>query len=393
MDPKNRLNENAAQVQEHIDKVRDRGFRLRDDHVTSAHGAGGKASAALVNEVFLKAYGNEVLNQHDDSGVFPLLLESQATATSKTNGSAHNEGSTQSTRTAANNTASTSNQPRLAMSTDSYVVNPIEFPGGSIGDLAVNGTVNDLAVSGAKPLALSAAFVLEEGLEIEVLRRIVDDVHAAADKAGVTIVTGDTKVVPRGAADKLYITTAGVGLIPEGRDLGAAKVQVGDAVILSGPIADHGMAVMMARGDLAINAPIESDTRAINGQVEALLAAAPHTRFMRDATRGGLATVLTEVAHSAGVSVHLEDSRIPVREMTRAACDMLGIDPLYVANEGTFAAIVPEDECDEALAAVPGSVRIGAIEVDPANTVVIRTPFGGMRMVDMLVGDPLPRIC
>nr|WP_277873018.1 hydrogenase expression/formation protein HypE [Raineyella fluvialis] len=231
------------------------------------------------------------------------------------------------------------------------------------------------------------------------LRRVVAAMHRAAAEAGVRIVTGDTKVVPRGAADRLFITTAGVGLVPSGRSLGAARVERGDRVLVSGPIADHGMAVMLARGDLAIEAPIRSDTRAINSLVEALVAAAPGTRWMRDATRGGLATVLNELARACGLGVVVEDDAVPVREMTRAACDMLGLDPLYVANEGTFAAVVPADEADAALAAVralpggEGAALIGRIVAEPAASVVLVTGFGGTRMVDMLVGDPLPRIC
>ncbi len=370
MDPRNRLNDDEKDVNERISRVRARRPRFSDEYVTLAHGAGGKASAALVDAVFLDGYGNDVLAELADAGVVGL------TALGEPDPGA-----------------------RLAMSTDSYVVNPLEFPGGSIGELAVNGTVNDLAVSGARPAVVSAAFVLEEGLDIATLRRVVADMRRAADAAGVRIVTGDTKVVPRGAADRLFITTAGVGLVPADRTLGAARVQRGDRVLVSGPIADHGMAVMLARGDLAIDAPIRSDTRPVNGLVEALLGAAPHTRWMRDATRGGLATVLNELARACGLGVVIEDEAVPVREMTRAACDMLGLDPLYVANEGTFAAVVPSDEADAALAAVRGlpggeqACLIGRMVAEPAAAVVLVTGFGGTRMVDMLVGDPLPRIC
>lgn len=362
MEPKNRLNEDEHQLQVNIDRVRARGHRLTDEVVTLAHGAGGKASAALVDHVFFPVFGNELLNPAEDAAVFELPAG------------------------------------KVAMSTDSYVVNPIEFPGGSIGDLAVNGTCNDLAVSGAVPRVISAAFVLEEGLEITTLRRIVADMHAAAESAGVVIATGDTKVVPKGACDKLYITTAGIGVIPAERTLGAQDVAVGDKIILSGAIADHGMAVMMARGDLAIHAPIESDTRSISPLVEAVYAAAPQTRWLRDATRGGLATVLNELARSAGVAAHLQESAIPVQEMTAAACEMLGIDPLYVANEGTFIAVVPADQAAAAEAALqaagaPAARIVGEILAAPAGGVILETGFGGTRMVDMLVGDPLPRIC
>lgn len=370
MDPKNRLNENEDEVNERIGRVRRRGFELTDEVITLAHGAGGKASAALVDAVFLGGYGNDVLAELDDAAVVPLAgLDADRPGAA------------------------------LAMSTDSYVVNPIEFPGGDIGELAVNGTVNDLAVSGAHPSLLSAAFVLEEGLPVPTLRRIVASMQRAAAAAGVRIVTGDTKVVPKGAADGLYITTAGVGIVPAGRSFGAAQVRRGDRLLLSGAIGDHGMAVMLARGDLAIEAPIESDTRAVNSMTAALLAAAPQTRWMRDATRGGLATVLNELALASGLGVVIEDDAVPVHEMTRGACDLLGIDPLYVANEGTFVAVVPAEQADAALAAVraqPGGEQaalVGRIVAEPASCVVLVTGFGGTRMVDMLVGDPLPRIC
>ena len=377
MDPKNRLNDDEARVNSNISRVRARPLPLKDSHITLAHGAGGKASAALTAHVFMDAYGNEVLEQADDSGVVALaelLGDQQDTAGAKTAGT------------------------KIAMSTDSYVVNPVEFPGGNIGDLAVHGTVNDLSMSGAIPKYLTAGFVLEEGLDVDLLRRIVESMRAAADAAGVRLIAGDTKVVPRGAADKLYITTAGVGVIPSGRALGWDEVRTGDAVILSGPIADHGMAVMMARGDLAIQAPIESDTRALNGAVEALFAAAPNTRWLRDATRGGVATVCNELAQATGKAVVLSDDRIQVRDMTRAACDILGIDPLYVANEGTFLAVVPQEEADAATAALKHAgfeqaEICGHIADAPAASVVLVTGFGGTRMVDMLVGDPLPRIC
>lgn len=363
MDPKNRLNDDEARVNANIGRVRARGHRLLDSQVTLAHGAGGKASAALVENVFFEAFGGAALTAAGDSAVLAAPPAG-----------------------------------RLAMSTDSYVVNPVEFPGGDIGELAVNGTVNDLAVAGARPLHLTAGFILEEGLEIDLLRRICASMAAAADAAGVAIVAGDTKVVPRGAADRLYVTTAGVGVIPPGRDPGPHRVRAGDAVILSGPIADHGMAVMMARGDLAISAPIESDTRPVHALVEALFEAVPDTAWLRDATRGGLATVLNELARDTGLGVAIEDAAIAVHDMTRAACDMLGIDPLYVANEGTFAAVVPAAGAEAAVAALvaagaPDAAVVGRVVAEPAESVVLVTGFGGTRMVDMLVGDPLPRIC
>ncbi|APT84034.1 hydrogenase [Corynebacterium aquilae DSM 44791] len=362
------MNEDEARVNLNIDRVRARPLPLKDDHVTLAHGSGGKASAALVEHVFMDAYGNDVLSQAGDSGVVATAELVQEHGT------------------------------HLAMSTDSYVVNPIEFPGGNIGELAINGTVNDLAMAGAQPKFLTAGFVLEEGLAVSTLKTIVASMREAADKAGVKIIAGDTKVVPRGAADKLFITTAGVGVVPSNRTVGAEQVREGDVIILSGPIADHGMAVMMARGDLAIQAPIESDTQAVNGMVEALFTAAPDTRWLRDATRGGVATVCNELARATAKAVVLQDEGIKVRELTRAACDILGIDPLYVANEGTFLAVVPADQAQAALDALhtsgaPEATICGRIDAQPAASVVLVTGFGGTRMVDMLVGDPLPRIC
>lgn len=376
MDPKNRLNNDEAKVNSNIARVRSRGMKLKDDYVTLSHGAGGKASAALVDQVFVSGYGNEVLAELTDAGVLPLaeLLGSDS-------GDGSFDGG------------------KLAMSTDSYVVNPIVFPGGSIGELAVNGTVNDLAVSGAIPKVISAGFILEEGLPIADLRREVQAMREAAESAGVRIVTGDTKVVPKGSGDKLFINTAGIGIVPSSRQLGASQVQRGDRIIVSGAIADHGMSVMMARGDLAIEAPIKSDTRAVNHLVEALMTAVPDTRWMRDATRGGLGTVLNELAVATGWGIAIEDESIPVHDMTRGACDMLGIDPIYVANEGMFCAVVPADQVDtalEALRALPGgeeAANIGRVVSKPESSVVMVTAFGGTRMIDMLVGDPLPRIC
>lgn len=365
MEPRNRINEDFGKVTENISRVRRRGFRLRDDKVTLAHGAGGKSSAALIEHVFMDLYGNDMLAQSGDS---TLLV---------------NDGEA----------------PRLAMSTDSYVVQPVEFPGGSIGDLAVNGTVNDLAVSGADPRYLTISFILEEGLDIELLRRIVGDAGRAAQRAGVTLVAGDTKVVSAGAADRCYITTAGVGFVPADRDLGFHRVQAGDRVLLSGPIADHGMAVMLARGELNLEATISSDTREVASLTRALSAAVGEKlHWMRDATRGGLATVLNELAGQTGVGVAIRDEAIAVREQTRGACDVLGIDPLYVANEGTFVAVVAdgaEQEAREALraAGAPEAEIIGRIVEKPAAAVVLVNGFGGTRMVDMLAGDPLPRIC
>jgi hydrogenase expression/formation protein HypE len=344
-----------------IEAARRRRPKLAEDTVTLAHGAGGKASATLIETVFIKAFGQPSAELQDAA-----VLDVPG--------------------------------GKVAFSTDSYVVNPIRFPGGSVGDLAVNGTANDLAVSGAVPKWISAAFVIEEGFPVAELRAIVQDMRAAANKAGVTIVAGDTKVVPRGAADGVFITTAGIGMVPPGRELGADKVKAGDRILASGSIADHGMAVMMARGHLAIEAEIETDSKAVTPLVEALLDAVPDTRWMRDPTRGGLGTVANELAKAAGVGVELQDAAIPVKPMVRGACDMLGIDPLYVASEGCFVAVVPPEAADTALAAVRAAggdqaALIGSVVAEPQGTVVVRNAFGGARLVDMLVGDPLPRIC
>ncbi|MFN2556448.1 MAG: hydrogenase expression/formation protein HypE [Nitriliruptorales bacterium] len=351
-------------MHERIEAFRRRRPRLKDDVVNLAHGAGGKASAALIDAVFLEAFRNEALATLGDGAVVDLP-----------------------------------SGERLALSTDSFVVKPWRFPGGTIGQLAVHGTVNDLAMLGARPLWLSAAFVLEEGFRIEDLRTIVADMAEAAERVGVSIVTGDTKVVNRGAADGLYVNTTGVGIVPAGRNLTAANVRAGDKVIVSGTLGDHGVAVMLARGDLALAADVESDTAPLADLVELLFERAPSTRWLRDPTRGGLGTVLNELARDAEVAVVLEESALPVRPIVNGACDILGIDPLYVANEGKRVAIVPPEETEAALAALSslplGSAAsvIGEIRAEPPRIVLLNTAFGGSRIVDMLVGDPLPRIC
>ena len=351
-----------------IEAFRRRRPRLRDEVVTLAHGAGGKASAALLEAVFLPALAPE-----DESGHRPV--QTDAALVDLPSGE------------------------RLAFSTDSYVVKPLRFPGGSAGHLAVHGTINDLAMVGAIPIALSAAFVLEEGVSIEVLREVVADMAEAAAASGVRVVTGDTKVVDRGAADGMYISTAGVGVIPAGRDLAAANVAVGDIVLVSGTMGDHGTAVMLARGDLALEADIVSDTASLHGMVEALLVAAPDTRWLRDSTRGGVGTVCNELARDTDLTVVLDEQSLPVLPAVAAACELLGIDPLYVANEGKLVAVVPPAQADAALRALhadplgSSAERVGEIHADPPGIVVLRTAMGGTRIVDMLVGDPLPRIC
>ncbi|MBV9252848.1 MAG: hydrogenase expression/formation protein HypE [Actinobacteria bacterium] len=363
-DTRDTIDVREAEVLERIETFRRRRPRLKDDVITLAHGAGGKASAALIDAVFAPAFANETLDQLGDAARLPLA-----------------------------------SGERLAFSTDSFVVKPRRFPGGSIGHLAVHGTVNDLAMVGARPAWLSAAFVLEEGFAVSELEAIVADMAEAAAGAGVTIVTGDTKVVDRGAADGLYITTAGVGLVPPGRDLAPARVQPGDRVLVSGTIGDHGMAVMLQRGDLALEADIRSDTAPLHELVELLLKAAPSTRWLRDPTRGGVGTVANELARTADVSIVLDEDALPVNPAVAGACDLLGIDALYVANEGKFIAVVAPDEAEQAVAALrthplgAQAALIGEVRDEPRAIVVLRTSFGGTRIVDMLVGDPLPRIC
>ena len=353
-----------AEVLERIETFRRRPPRLRDEVITLAHGAGGKASAALVDAVFAPAFASDQLDARGDAAV--VTVESGQ---------------------------------RLAFSTDTFVVKPRRFPGGSIGHLAVHGTVNDLAMLGAVPRWLSVAFVLEEGFAVAELESIVADMAGAARNAGVVIVTGDTKVVDRGAADGMYVTTSGVGVIPPGRQLGPERVEPGDRVLVSGTLGDHGMAVMLERGDLALEADIRSDTAPLHELMEVLLAAAPSTRWLRDPTRGGVGTVANELARAAGVAVVLDEPALPVRPAVAGACDLLGIDPLYVANEGKLVAVVAPDEADGALAALRShplgadAAIIGEIHAEPEALVVLRTTFGGTRIVDMLVGDPLPRIC
>jgi hydrogenase expression/formation protein HypE len=347
-----------------IEAFRRRRPRLLDEVVTLAHGAGGKASAALLDAIFIPAFCNDILGQQADAAILTLP-----------------------------------SGERLAFSTDSFVVRPLRFPGGSAGHLAVHGTINDLAMMGGRPVALSAAFVIEEGFPIDSLREIVGDMAEAAAGAGISIVTGDTKVVEHGAADGLYISTSGVASIPAGRELSPARVHAGDVVISSGTIGDHGMAVMLARGDLALEADIVSDTAPLHGLMESLLAAAPSTRWLRDATRGGVGTVCNELARACELTVVLEESALPIRPAVAAACELLGIDPLYVANEGKLVAVVAPEEAAHALTALRDhplgrdAVQIGEIRADPPGLVVLVTSFGGTRIVDMLVGDPLPRIC
>jgi hydrogenase expression/formation protein HypE len=342
--------------------VRKRSPKLRDEIVTLAHGAGGKASRALVEGLFLPELGNPLLDALGDAAVLEL-------------GGA-----------------------RLAFTTDSYVVKPLVFPGGDIGELAVNGTVNDLAVSGAMPRFLSAGFVIEEGFPVEDLRRIVASMARAAQAASVVIAAGDTKVVERGNADGLYVTTAGIGIVPGAAELGPERVRPGDRVLVSGTLGDHGMAVLIARGDLDLEVDLESDTAPVHELAAALLELGG-VRWMRDPTRGGLATALNELAEQTGLAIALDEASLPLRPEVVGACEILGIDPLYVANEGKLAAVVAPDRADQALAVLrlhplgAEAAIVGEVRAEPAGMVLLDTAFGGSRIVDMLVGDPLPRIC
>jgi hydrogenase expression/formation protein HypE len=351
------------QVLQRIEKARARKAKLKEERITLSHGSGGKATQTLIEAVFLEAFANPLLAPLEDGAVLTAL------------------------------------GGRLAFTTDSYVVSPLFFPGGDIGDLAVNGTVNDLAVSGARPLWLSAGFILEEGFPVADLERIVGSMAAAAERAGVQIVTGDTKVVQRGKADGCYVNTAGVGVIERPGELGVATARPGDVVIVSGPVGEHGITIMLARGELDIESEVTSDTAPLNGLVERLLDAAPGVRGLRDATRGGVATICNEVARAAGVAVVLEEEAVPVRPDVRGACELLGIDPLYVACEGRLVAVVDGGQVEAAMAALrshplgEGAAVIGRVRDDPPGLVLLKTSFGGTRIVDLLVGDPLPRIC
>ncbi|MCR9087655.1 MAG: hydrogenase expression/formation protein HypE [Rhodobacteraceae bacterium] len=339
--------------------------RLRGDRVTLAHGGGGKAMRDLIEEVFTDVFQ-------------PANREDQARLT---------------------NAALAEPGAQLAFTTDSFVVDPVEFPGGDIGKIAVCGTVNDLAVGGARPLWLSAAFIIEEGCEIALLRRIVASMQAEADKAGVTIVTGDTKVVGKGSADKVFVTTSGVGVIPPGRDLRAERIRPGDVAIVNGVLGDHGAAILAARGDMALSTDIQSDCQSLNGLIEAVLGAAPDARAARDATRGGLASALNEMAEAAGVSIEIDEASLPLRAEVKGMCEILGLDPLYLANEGTLVLFVPAAQADAAIGAMRAheagrdTVAIGTAGQHEPGRVTMRTLFGGARLVDMLVGEQLPRIC
>jgi hydrogenase expression/formation protein HypE len=358
--------DNVLQKIERTRQARRHKFYLRDEKITLSHGSGGKATHNLIEGVFAPAFSNPLLDAMDDAATFTV----------------QGAGS------------------RLAFTTDTYVVSPLFFPGGDIGKLAVHGTINDLAMAGAEPLYLSAGFILEEGFPIAELRRIVESMAHAAREAGVTIVTGDTKVVQRGKADGVFINTAGIGLVRTNWLLGQTQLQPGDRVLLSGPIGDHGIAIMFAREALDIEADVQSDTAPLHTLVASLLdAAGDSVHCLKDPTRGGVATTLNEMAIGSEVSIALDEHTLPVHPGVRGACEILGLDPLTIANEGKLLAIVASDKADAALAAMRShplgreAVIIGTVQAEPPGLVFLRTDIGGMRVLDMLVGDPLPRIC
>jgi len=350
---------------ERVRQVRRQKFHLRDERITLSHGSGGKATHNLIEGVFAPAFSNPLLDRMDDAATFAA------------------EGG-----------------PLMAFTTDTYVVSPLFFPGGDIGKLAVHGTVNDLSMSGAQPLYISAGFILEEGFSIAELRRIVQSMAEAAREAGVAIVTGDTKVVSRGKADGVFINTAGVGLVQAHWPIGQANAQPWDKVLLNGPVGDHGIAVMLAREALDLETDVQSDTAPLNGLVAALIdAAGPAVHCLKDPTRGGVATSLNEIAMASEISIALDEQVIPVHPGVRGACEILGLDPLTIANEGKLLAIVGPERAESALEAMRShplgreSVIIGEVRAEPQGMVFLRTDIGGTRVLDMLGVDPLPRIC
>jgi hydrogenase expression/formation protein HypE len=335
-----------------------------NEQIVMGHGAGGRMSHQLIQKAFMAAFDNAALRAGDDAARLESTLHSN-----------------------------------LAISTDSHVVFPLFFPGGDIGRLAVCGTVNDVAMLGANPLYLTAGFILEEGLPMETLQRVVASMSAAADEAGVQIVAGDTKVVQRGKADGLYINTAGVGVIRPGLTIGGAQAKAGDVIILSGSIGDHGIAVLDARGELGFQATVQSDVAPLNHLIEAMLDASSQVHVLRDPTRGGLATTLNEIATQSHMGILLKEERIPVRPEVSAACEMLGFDPLYIANEGKLVAIVAREDAESVLEAMRATrygeeaVVIGEVTAEPPGRVLLKTALGSTRIVDMLAGEMLPRIC
>ncbi len=358
-----RLGEQLERI-ERVRKSRRGRFYLRDDFITMSHGSGGKATHNLVEGVFATAFSNPVLDRMDDSALLQL------------------------------------SGARLAFTTDSYVVRPLFFPGGDIGRLAVHGTVNDLAVAGAVPLYLSVGVVLEEGFAVAELRRIVESMKSAAEEAAVSIVTGDTKVVERGKADGVYINTAGIGLVRPDASVSAGNARPKDQILISGRIAEHGVAIMMARNDLDLETQVESDTGPVHELAAALIdRLGSDVRTLKDPTRGGVATALNEIALQSQVGLVIDEQRVPIRPDVRGACELLGIDPLHMANEGKLLAVVAAGRGDNALDALRGhplgldAAIIGEVRTEPEGLVASRTAVGGERILDMLVGDALPRIC
>jgi hydrogenase expression/formation protein HypE len=333
------------------------------DTIQLDHGSGGRASHELVARAFLPYFDNPFLKDMNDSAALPW------------------EGL------------------RLAFTTDSYVVDPIFFPGGDIGRLAVCGTVNDLAMRGAEPLYLSAGFILEEGFPFSDLERVLQSMAAAAREAGVQVVTGDTKVVPRGAADKIFINTSGLGRIPDGIDIAGQNAAPGDLILVSGTLGDHGLTILSRREGLSFETPLHSDAAPLNGLVRLLLGLCPQTHVLRDPTRGGLATTLNEIARQSGVGLEIWEESLPLRPEVVAAAEILGLDPLYLANEGKLVAFLPEAQAVEVLAAMQGhpygrdAAVIGRVLAENPGRVILKTAIGGRRLLDMLTGEPLPRIC
>ena len=358
------VSEREAKVLQIIATARGKRAKFRDSHINMSHGAGGKATQSLIEGLLAPAFANDTLNEMADAGALSV------------------------------------GGVELALTTDSFVVRPLRFPGGSIGTLAVHGTVNDLAVSGVRPLALTLSLVLEEGLSAEDLRAEVDAIASAARDAGVSVIAGDTKVVERGHADGMYVCTTGIGRRDERARLSPSSLEPGDRILLSGSIGEHGTAIMLARNEFELDAEIESDSRSLWPAVDTLLdAVGPSLRCMRDATRGGVASVLNELARSSSVAMIVREGDVPVQPAVAGAAEILGIDPMYMANEGKLVAFVAPDAADQALAAlrgVPGceqAAEIGEVRTEPPGMVLMHTSFGGRRVMDQLVGDPLPRIC
>jgi hydrogenase expression/formation protein HypE len=340
-----------------------RPFDFKQGRVDMTHGSGGRAMAQLIDELFVAAFDNAFLRQMNDQACFPAP------------------------------------KGRMVMSTDSHVVSPLFFPGGDIGCLSVHGTINDVAMSGAKPLYLSASFILEEGFPLADLKRIVGSMAQAAREAGVPIITGDTKVVEQGKGDGVFITTTGIGVVPEGINISGERARPGDRILVSGMLGDHGVAVMSLRENLTFHTGIESDTAALHGLVAEMVSAVPDIHVLRDPTRGGLATTLNEIARQSAVGMMLHENRLPVREQVKAACEFLGLDPLYVANEGKLAAICAPQDAERLLQTMRShplgrdAAIVGEVIEDPHHFVQMETSFGGRRVVDWLTGEQLPRIC